>query len=112
MLKAYADENVTNAVVQALRKRGMDVVTVSERRLQGAQDVSLLAEALSAERVLLTNDQDFLALAAEAATRQARFAPIFYWPQQQRRVSELVSKIIQEASQASYSDACSRIFFF
>ena len=70
------------------------------------------AETLAAERVLLTNDQDFLALAAEAATRQARFAPIFYWPQQQRRVSELVSKIIQEASQASYSDACSRIFFF
>lgn len=31
MLKAYADENVSHAVVQSLRKRGMHVATVSDR---------------------------------------------------------------------------------
>jgi hypothetical protein len=41
-LKADADENVTNAVVQALRKRGMDVVTVSDRGREAADDRSLL----------------------------------------------------------------------
>ena len=112
MLDVYADENVTNAVVQALRKRGMDVVTVSDRGREGTDDALLLAEALADERVLLTNDQDFLALAAEAAARRDTFAPIFYWPQQQRRVGELVNRMIQEVSQISYADACSRVFFF
>lgn len=47
MLNAYADENVTNvtnAVVQALRKRGMDVVTVSDRGHEGGDDAWLLAD--------------------------------------------------------------------
>jgi hypothetical protein len=112
VLKAYADENVAHAVVQALRKRGMDVVTVSDRARRGANDASLLAESLADERILLTNDQDFLALAASAASQHVVFAPIFYWPQQERRVGELVNRIIQEASQLSYADACSRVFFF
>lgn len=60
MLKAYADENVTNAVVQALRKRGMDVVTVSDQGREGAGDESLFTEALTDKRVLMTNDRDFL----------------------------------------------------
>jgi hypothetical protein len=112
VLKAYADENVTNAVVQALRTRGMNVATVSDRGREGTDDAALFAEALADERVLLTNDQDFLALAADAASRREVFAPIFYWPQQQRRVGELVNRMIQEANQVSYTDACSRVFFF
>lgn len=112
MLKAYADENVANAVVQALRKRGMDIITVSEQGRRGIGDARLLAEALSDERVLLTNDQDFLTLAAEAAARQIVFAPIFYWPQQTRSVRELVTGIIREASQDTYANVCSRVFFF
>jgi hypothetical protein len=90
----------------------MDIVTVSDRGREGTDDPSLLAEATADERVLLTNDQDFLALAAEAAARQATFAPIFFWPQQQRRVGDLVNKIVQEANHISYADASSRVFFF
>jgi hypothetical protein len=94
VLKAYADENVSFAVVQSLRKRGMDVITVSDRNRQGADDASLLAESLANQRILLTNDQDFLSLAASAASQRVEFAPIFYWPQQQRRVGVLVNRII------------------
>ena len=94
MLKAYADENVANTLVQALRMRGMDVVTVSDRMRRGTDDTSLLAESLADGRVLLTNDQDFLALAADAALQQAVFAPIFYWPQQKRRVGDLVNSVL------------------
>jgi len=112
VLKAYADENVTNAVVQALGKRGMDVVTVSDRGREGTDDESLFTEALMDKRVLMTNDRDFLGLAAEAADRGDAFAPIFYWPQQQRRVGELVNHMIREASQTTFAEACSRVFFF
>ena len=46
MLKVYADEHVIAPLVEALRKRGMDVVTVQERGREGANDAELLAEAL------------------------------------------------------------------
>lgn len=67
MLKAYADEHVQSAVVEALRKRGLDVVTVQERGRHAADDATLLALALEEKRVLLTNDHDFLKRAAAFA---------------------------------------------
>jgi hypothetical protein len=60
---------------------------------------------------MLTNDIDFLALAAEHARRGEVFAPIFFWPQQQRGIGEIMRKIIREATLHSYDEACSRVFF-
>lgn len=60
---------------------------------------------------MLTNDTDFLSLAAERAGRNEFFAPIFFWPQQQRGIGEILRRIIREATLHSYTDACSRVFF-
>ena len=112
MLKAYADEHVQSAIVQALRRRGMDVVTVQERQGEGTGDAEVLAEALHGSRVVLTNDTDFLVLAAQCATRGELFAPIVFWPQQSRRhVGEIVRGIIRDANRADYAAACSRVYF-
>ncbi len=111
MLKAYADEHIVFAIVQALRMRGMDVVTVQDRGREGADDALLLAEALRDRRIMLTNDQDFLALASELGGRGEAFAPIFYWPQQKRSVGEIVRRVIREASREDYSAACSQVYF-
>jgi hypothetical protein len=111
MLKGYADEHVVFGLVQALRQRGMDVVRAQERGREQADDADLLNEALIDERVMLTNDTDFLALAGERAARQERFAPIFFWPQQRRSIGQLVQSIIREASRHDYTSACSQVFF-
>ena len=111
MLKAYADHHVVFAIVEALRRRGMDVVTAAERGHQQADDSALLAEALAEERVMLTNDTDFLALAAEYARRGERFAPIFFWPQQQRSIGEIMRRIIREATRQEYAAICSQVSF-
>jgi hypothetical protein len=89
----------------------MDVVRVQDRGREHADDTDLLDEALANERVMLTNDTDFLALAAERAARQERFAPIFFWPQQRRSTGQLVQGIAREASRHDYSSACSQVFF-
>lgn len=89
----------------------MDVVRVQERGCEQADDADLLNEALIDERVMLTNDTDFLALAGERAARQERFAPIFFWPQQRRSIGQLVQSIIREASRHDYPSACSQVFF-
>jgi uncharacterized protein DUF5615 len=111
VLKGLADQHVVFAIVQALRARGMDVVTTADRGLEEADDSELLAVALTEQRVMLTNDTDFLSLGAEHAGRNEGFAPIFFWPQQQRGIGEVLRKIIREASLHSYDDACSRVFF-
>jgi hypothetical protein len=112
MLKGYADEHVALALVEALRRRGMDVVRVQDRGREETEDSELLDEALADERAMLTNDIDFLRLAAERAAEQERFAPIFFWPQQRRAIGQLVRGIIREASRHDYQSACSQVFFF
>ena len=67
MLKGYADEHVVFGLVQALRQRGMDVVRVQDCGREHTEDADLLDEALADERVMLTNDTDFLALTVERA---------------------------------------------
>ena len=111
MLKAYADHHVVFALVQALRSRGMDVVTAGDSGQQQSDDTVLLAYALANQRVMLTNDTDFLVLAAECSRRNEVFAPVFFWPQQQRGIGEMMRKIIREASVQAYEEACSRVFF-
>jgi len=111
MLKAYADENVIAPLVEALRRRGMDVVTVQERGRREADDAELLDEALLDERLMLTNDTDFLAIASDRASRGESFAPIIYWPQQQRRIGDLVQALIALASNHEYSQLLGQVVF-
>ena len=111
MLRVYADEHVIAPLVEALRKRGMDVITVQERGREGADDAELSAEALHEQRIMLTNDQDFLVLASQHAARGDTFAPIFFWPQQQRQIGQLICRIIRVASQQEYAKVCSHVFF-
>lgn len=111
MLRGYADEHVVFALVEALRQRGMDIVRVQDRGREETDDADLLDETLAEKRVMLTNDTDFLKLAAQRATNQEEFAPIFFWPQQQRSIGQLVRSVIREASLRDYASACSRVFF-
>ena len=111
MLKAYADVHVIFGLVQALRQRGMDVVRAQERGQEEADDMDLLDEALREQRVMLTNDVDFLTLAAQYGKQQRRFAPIFFWPQQRRSIGQLVRGVIREASLYEYDSICCQVFF-
>ena len=111
MLKAYADEHVHGGIVQALRVRGMDIDTVQDRGRDGTPDDELLVEAFHDQRIMLTNDTDFLALSAALAARNEPFAPIFFWPQNRRRIGDVVRSVIRAATTLDYASACSRVHF-
>ena len=51
-------------MADALGRRGIDVTTAAEVGLLGANDEEHVAFALQEGRVILTNDRDFLAIAA------------------------------------------------
>jgi hypothetical protein len=110
MLPAYADENVKSAVVHGLRQRGMDIVTAQERGQRQTDDETLLATATSEDRLLLTNDTDFLRIHAEWLATGRGHAGIVYWPQE-RPVGEAITRIHQYALLTSPDDAISVVKF-
>jgi uncharacterized protein with PIN domain len=61
----YADEHVPKVVARGLRRRGVDVLTASEAHMLGATDQEHLQFAASQGRVIFTQDDDFLRLAAQ-----------------------------------------------
>lgn len=111
MLPAFADEHVHDGVVQALRLRGVGVVTVREQGMESTPDPVVLEAALRQKRVLLTNDTDFLAIAAEQQTAGKPFAPILFWPQQRRSIGEVVRAVVREIRSADYDAICSLVWF-
>jgi predicted nuclease of predicted toxin-antitoxin system len=73
-----------------LRRRGIDVLTLTEASLLGASDERLLAHALAERRVIVTHDSDFLRLHAQGM----RHAGIVYCEQGSRTIRELVSGLV------------------
>lgn len=61
-IRFHLDENVSIAVANALRRRGIDVTTTPEEGLIAASDEVQLEFALSQGRVIFTQDADFLRL--------------------------------------------------
>lgn len=61
--KFYADEHVPAAVSQALKRRGIDILTVQEAKLRGRSDKEQLQYASVQQRIIITHDSDFLILA-------------------------------------------------
>lgn len=61
-IRFFMDEHVSPAATLGLRRRGVDVTTVQEIGMIGADDEALLRWANSQERVIFSQDEDFLAL--------------------------------------------------
>ncbi|MCH8293482.1 DUF5615 family PIN-like protein [Candidatus Poribacteria bacterium] len=59
-IKFHLDENVHNAVANGLRRSGIDVTTTSEAGLIGASDEEHINFAREDQRVIFTQDRDFL----------------------------------------------------
>jgi predicted nuclease of predicted toxin-antitoxin system len=57
------DEHIPRSITDELRRRGIDVLTVQEDNRQGIPDSDVLKRAIEIQRVIFSQDQDFLALA-------------------------------------------------
>lgn len=77
-IKFYMDEHMAKAVTKGLRRRGVNVLTAAEAGMLGADDIAHLALASREERVVVTQDADFLRLHAAGVPHYG----IVYAPQQ------------------------------
>lgn len=77
-VRYYTDEHIPKAVIRGLRQRGIDVVTTPDAGNMGMDDQAHLGFASAEGRVLVTQDDDFLKLAASGESH----AGIVFAPQQ------------------------------
>jgi len=80
------DENVNNSVADGLRRRGVDVTTTQEAGLIGASDEVQLSFAFSQNRVIFTQDNDFMRLHHAGVNH----AGIAYCIKESRTIGEII----------------------
>jgi hypothetical protein len=90
MIRFHFDEHIPTAVALGLRRRGVDVTTTADAGLSGAADEEHVAFAVSEGRVIVTHDDDFLAL----HSRGIRHAGIAYCAQGSRSVGKLLRSLL------------------
>lgn len=65
-IKIYADENVNIAIVEGLKRRGVEAWSALEKGKIGLSDEEQLSYALQENATIFTHDDDFLVMAAES----------------------------------------------
>jgi len=59
-MKIYADENIERAIIEGLRRRGIEVISAIELGYTGKPDIFHIKKANEINAVILTHDIDFL----------------------------------------------------
>jgi hypothetical protein len=78
MIRLFTDECVRGQILSGLRKRGVDLLTAVEDGQTGAADSAILDRATEFGRVLYTEDDDFLLVAAERQNAGIHFSGVIY----------------------------------
>jgi predicted nuclease of predicted toxin-antitoxin system len=85
-IRFHLDEHVPQAVADGLRRLGIAVTTTADAGLSGAKDSDQIAYALGQGRVIFTEDDDFLVLAAAGTIH----AGIVYCHQNTRSIGQII----------------------
>jgi hypothetical protein len=90
MIRYHLDESVRTAIAVGLRSHGVDVTTTVEAGLLGAADEDHIAYALTEGRVIVTHDDDFLALTSSGIEHSG----ICYCHQQKHSIGRLLQILL------------------
>ncbi len=77
-IKLYMDQHVPKAITVGLRLRGIDVLTAQEDNSSRLEDPFLLDRASNLERILFSQDDDFLIEATRRQRENIFFRGVIY----------------------------------
>ncbi len=89
-IRFHLDENCPRAVAVGLRRRGIDVTTTPEANLLKASDAEQYEFATSQARVIVTRDDDFLAIHAVGS----QHAGIAFCNMDTRTIGEMIRGLV------------------
>jgi predicted nuclease of predicted toxin-antitoxin system len=98
LVRFYQDTHIAKAVALQLRDRGIDIVRCEEVGMAMASDEQHLEYAMREGRVVITNDDDFLALDKAWRLQNKRHSGIMYClphVQGQRAIGIIVRKCLE-----------------
>jgi hypothetical protein len=113
MLSLYMDEDsMEEALVRALRVRGLDVLTAHEAGMIERTDADHLAFATAERRVICTyNVGDFWTLHHETLAQGRHHSGIILVPQQRYGIGEQLRRLLRLAAALSSDDMIDRAEF-
>jgi uncharacterized protein with PIN domain len=88
-IKFHLDENCDPRIARGLRLHGIDVTGAADAGLRQAVDQEHLAYAAAQRRVILTQDTDFLRIAASGQVHPG----ILFYPDQRRSIGEVIRAV-------------------
>jgi predicted nuclease of predicted toxin-antitoxin system len=89
-IRFHLDEQMDPDIAAALRKAGIDVTTSRDQGLLASPDDEQWARVRAEGRVLVTDDQDFLVIAATTTEHPG----IVYWRRTRHTLGEIVHFLI------------------
>ena len=89
-IKFHLDEHCDPAIATGLRLHGVDVTTTPEAGLRSAQDEEHIAFGLATDRVVFTQDEDFLRLDAAGVNHRG----IAFCYQQTRSIGQVIAGLL------------------
>jgi len=105
----YMDVHVRRAIVDALRLRGVDVLTAQSDGAAHLPDADLLNRAGLLGRVLFSQDEDLLAEAAERQRHGHSFAGVIYAHQMRVNVGTCIADLELIADATDLEDWVNRV---
>jgi len=113
MMALYLDEDsMTDSLIQALRARGIDVLTALEAGMLGRSDVEQLDYAMQQGRVLFTfNRGDFYRLHTRYLTEGKSHVGIILASQQRYSIGEQLRQLLELIATKSMEDMQNSVEF-
>lgn len=107
----YIDVNVPAAMSQGLRHRGIDVLTSQEDGTRSWADEALLDRATQLNRILVTQDGDFLEIASHWQSCGRDFAGVVYSHQRSAGIGRIVDDLELLATCADQHELLNRVTY-
>ncbi len=104
-IRFHLDEQIQGAIARGLRRRGIDVTTTADAGLAGAPDEDHLTFARAENRVLVTDDRDFLRMQSSFPTH----AGIAVCNRRRRTIGQIVRGLTRLFEQRSSEDMRGRV---
>ena len=107
-IKIYADENVNVAIIEGLRRRGVEAWSAIDKGKLGLSDEEQLRYALEEKATIFTHDDDFLSMATESGIEHFG---IIYVHQQNLSVGECIRRLKAIVETMSPEEMHNRVLF-